>query len=78
MDMFFTILQALVVLVLLTGLVWSLRLRARQKQEIDTGVSSRVKANPRLLNPVILSYVFFFALIFAVIWFLRLYYKVPF
>lgn len=78
MDVLFIILKALVIIVLLAGLVWSLRLRARQKQEMDGGVSSKVRANPMMLNPVLLSYFFFFALFFVAIWFLRIYFKVPF
>lgn len=78
MDITFFVLRATVILVLLAGLIWSLRLGARQKQKRDVGVSSHVKANPHILNPVLLSYVFTVALVFAVIWFLKLFYKVPF
>lgn len=78
MDALFFFLNTLVIVIPLAGLIWSFRLRARQKQARDEGVSSKVKANPILLNPVILSYVFTFALIVAVIWFFKFYYKVPF
>lgn len=78
MDIFYNILKALVVLVLLAGLFWSIRLRAKQKGEMDTGPSSAVKAHPITRNPVILSYLFIVGLAFALIWIFKLYYKFPF
>jgi len=78
MDTSYTILNTLVILILLAGLIWSIRIRARQKEERDTGVSSTVKANPRLLNPVFLSYGLVVAITFLLIWFFKLYFKFPF
>jgi len=77
MDVFM-LLIAIAFLSLLTGLIWTMRIRSRIKKEMDTGVSAKVKAAPVGLNPVILSYVFFVALIFLVIWFFKFYYQVPF
>lgn len=78
MDGLMMMLLAIVFLSLLAGLVFTLRIRSRQKSEIDSGVSNRVKDNPVWLNPVIWSYVLFVALIFMVIWMFKLFYKVPF
>jgi hypothetical protein len=72
------LLIAIAFISLLTGLIWTMRIRSRIKKEVDTGVSQKVKAAPVGFNPVILSYFFFVALIFLVIWFFKLYYQVPF
>lgn len=77
MDVF-TLLTAIVILVVSVGLVLSLWIRSQQKKEIDHGVSSKIKSNPVWLNPIILSYVLFAAVIFALVWVFKLYYKVPF
>lgn len=72
------LLIAISFLSLLAGLIWTMRIRSRIKKEVDTGVSQKVKSAPVGLNPVILSYFFFVALIFLVIWFFKFYYQVPF
>lgn len=73
-----TVLKTLVVLVLLWGLIYSLRLVSDQKKEKDMGVSSRVKANPIAMNPVLWSYIFTTAIVVAMVWVFKLYYKFPF
>ena len=73
-----TILTILGLLVLFVGLIVSLRIVQQQKEEKDKGVSSTVKANPRILNPILLSYVLVVAIVFMVIWFFKMYYKYPF
>lgn len=78
MNISYTVLNTLVILFLLVGLVWSIRLGVRQKEKRDTGVSSAVKANPRLLNPIFLSYGLVVVITFLLIWFFKLFFKTPF
>ncbi|RXT04180.1 hypothetical protein [Ammoniphilus sp. CFH 90114] len=77
MDVF-TLLLGVIIIVCSAGLILSLRIRSKQKGEIDTGVDAKVKTNPILLNPILLSYVLVTAVVVAAVWIFKLYYKVPF
>ncbi|RKD25102.1 hypothetical protein BEP19_04595 [Ammoniphilus oxalaticus] len=77
-SLLYTVLTIAALLLLVVGLITSIRLVKQQKGEQDHGVSPTVKANPRTLNPVFLSYIFVFTIVVMIIWFFRLYYKYPF
>ncbi|WP_134701529.1 hypothetical protein [Ammoniphilus sp. YIM 78166] len=78
MNGIFMTLLAIAFVTILAGLILSLRIRSRQKGEIDHGVNQKIKENPIMLNPIIWSYVLFAALIIMLLWFFKQYYQVPF
>ena len=71
-------LYGLVAITMLFGLIYSFRIRGREKTEIDQGVSDRVKDNRVFLNPIIWAYIITFSLAMLLIWIYKSYYGSPF
>jgi hypothetical protein len=71
-------LYGLVVITMLFGLIYSFRIRGRQKTEIDQGVSDRIKDNRIGLNPIFWAYIITVSLAMLLIWIYKSYYGSPF